>query len=193
MVPADGTVEYQYFVVDPGFKEDKWITAAEILPGERSVLHHSIVFVRPPDGAEFRGIGWLAAYVPGQGAPTYNPKFGRKVPAGSKLVYQQHYTPTGKEKSDTTTIGLIFGDEEQIENEVSTLIAVDQEFVIPPGAANHKVNAQFPWIPSQGNLLGFSPHMHYRGKSFQLTANMNGQEEILLNVPEYDFNWQHIY
>ena len=87
-VPASGTVEYQYFVVDPGFEEDKWVTAAEILPGERSVVHHSIVFVRPPDGENFRGIGWLAAYVPGQSAPTYNPKFGRRIPAGSKLVFQ---------------------------------------------------------------------------------------------------------
>jgi peroxiredoxin len=193
VVPAEGTVEYQYFVVDPGFKEDKWITAAEILPGERSVLHHSIVFVRPPDGAEFRGIGWLAAYVPGQGTPTYNPKYGRKIPAGSKLVFQQHYTPTGKEKSDSTQIGLIFGEESQIEHEVFTLVAVDQEFVIPPGASNHQVDAQFGWIPNQGKLLGVSPHMHYRGKSFRLTADFEDRAEILLNVPNYDFNWQHIY
>ena len=196
VVPAEGTVEYQYFVVDPGFKEDKWVTAAEILPGERSVLHHSIVFVRPPDGAEFRGIGWLAAYVPGQGTPTFNPKQGRKIPAGSKLVFQQHYTPTGKEKSDTTQIGLVFGDESLIEHEVFTLVALDQEFVIPPGASDHKVSAQFGWLPNQGKLLGISPHMHYRGKSFQLEAELEDQgdrPEILLNVPNYDFNWQHIY
>lgn len=200
-VPANGTVEYQYFVVDPGFKEDKWITAAEILPGDRSVLHHSIVFVRPPDGAQFRGIGWLAAYVPGQSAPANNPKLGRRVPAGSKLVFQQHYTPTGQQASDITRIGLLFGNESEIENEVFTLVAVDQEFVIPPGAANHKVNASFLRIPKQGSLLGISPHMHFRGKSFRMTANWkqdrpsgpSGKPEILLDVPKYDFNWQHIY
>lgn len=192
-VPASGTVEYQYFVVDPEFEEDKWVTAAEILPGERSVVHHSIVFVRPPDGESFRGIGWLAAYVPGQSAPTYNPKFGRRIPAGSKLVFQQHYTPTGRTKEDVTRLGLVFGDESEIENEVFTLIALDQEFVIPAGAANHEVKAEFPWIPKQGSLLGFSPHMHYRGKSFKLTAERNDETEILLSVPRYDFNWQHIY
>ena len=146
---------------------------------------HSIVFVRPPDGAEFRGIGWLAAYVPGQGTPTFNPKQGRKIPAGSKLVFQQHYTPTGKEKSDTTQIGLVFGDESLIEHEVFTLVALDQEFVIPPGASDHKVSAQFGWLPNQGKLLGISPHMHYRGKSFQLEAELEDQgdrPEILLNV-----------
>ena len=74
---------------EPGFEEDKWVTAAEILPGERTVLHHSIVFIRPPDGDGFREIGWLAAYVPGQSAPTFNPEFGRRIPAGSRLVFQQ--------------------------------------------------------------------------------------------------------
>ena len=32
-VPADGIVEYQYFVLDPGFTEDKWVKASQILPG----------------------------------------------------------------------------------------------------------------------------------------------------------------
>ena len=65
VVPSDGTVEYQYFVVDPGFKEDKWVSGAQVIPGDRSVVHHAIVFIRPPDGARFRGVGWLTAYVPG--------------------------------------------------------------------------------------------------------------------------------
>ena len=202
-IPAEGTVEYQYFVVDPEFKEDKWIIAAEILPGNRSVLHHSIVFVRPPDGSTFRGIGWLAAYVPGQSAPTINPKFGRRIPAGSKLVFQQHYTPIGKPTSDLTKIGLVFGDEQTIENEVFTILALNQDFVIPPGEKNHPVRAKFDRLPKHGSLMAFSPHMHFRGKSFELTARIADSnatettpapsERILLKVPKYDFNWQHIY
>lgn len=209
-VPAEGTVEYQYFVIDPDFKEDKWVIAAEILPGNRSVLHHSIVFVRPPDGAQFRGIGWLAAYVPGQSAPMINPKFGRMIPAGSKLVFQQHYTPMGIQTTDNTRIGLIFGDEQEIENEVFTQIALDQEFVIPPGSENYEVAAKFRNLPKNGYLMGYSPHMHFRGKSFELTARLAQTDsdktttattltgntfatKTLLKVPNYDFNWQHIY
>ena len=202
-IPAEGTVEYQYFVVDPKFEEDKWVTSAEILPGNRSVLHHSIVFIRPPDGGSFRGIGWLAAYVPGQSAPAFNPKAGRKIPAGSKFVFQQHYTPIGKETTDMTRIGLVFGDEEKIEDEVFTIVAMDQQFLIPPQAKNHKVSANFEYLPEHGNLLGISPHMHYRGKSFEVIANTKdpnsdsvskeSTKQTLLKVPEYDFNWQHIY
>jgi hypothetical protein len=204
-IPAEGTVEYQYFVIDPEFNEDKWVLAAEILPGNRSVLHHSIVFVRPPDGAEFRGIGWLAAYVPGQSAPTINPEFGRRIPAGSKLVFQQHYTPTGKQTTDMTQVGLIFGEEQEIENEVFTLLAMDQEFVIPPGAENFKVPAKFRRLPKTGSLMAVSAHMHFRGKSFEMTARLasdgssetestqDSRKTTILKVPNYDFNWQHIY
>ncbi|HVX30437.1 MAG TPA: redoxin domain-containing protein, partial [Nitrolancea sp.] len=64
-VPAEGTLEYQYFVVDPKFTEDKWIAAAEIVPGNRTVVHHAVAFIRPPDHTDFRGIGWVAGYVPG--------------------------------------------------------------------------------------------------------------------------------
>ncbi|MEZ6079412.1 MAG: hypothetical protein R3C56_28210 [Pirellulaceae bacterium] len=47
VVPKDGVVEYQYFVADPGLTEDTWVTAAQVIPGKRSVVHHAIVFVRP--------------------------------------------------------------------------------------------------------------------------------------------------
>lgn len=202
IVPAEGTVEYQYFVADPALTEDTWVTAAEIIPGEHSVLHHSIVFVRPPDGDNVNGIGWLAAYVPGQSAPTFNPKFGRKIPAGSRFVFQQHYTPNGKPTADITRIGLVFGKEQEIENEVFTLLAMNQDFVIPPHEDNYTTGAKFGRLPKHGSLLGLSPHMHVRGKSFELTATRAAENpdpaavpttEILLRVPNYDFNWQPIY
>ncbi len=192
-VPADGVVEYQYFVVDPKFDRDRWVTAAEVIPGDRRVVHHSIVFVRPPDGAAIRGIGWLAAYVPGQSPPEYVPHRGRLVPAGSKLVFQQHYTPTGSAAQDLTQIGLVFGDESEIEEELVTLVGIDQEFEIPPYAAEYQVRGDIGWKPSQGQLLNVAPHMHYRGKSFELFRSRQGAVEPLLKVPHYDFNWQHSY
>jgi hypothetical protein len=65
-VPAEGIVEYQYFVVDPGFTEDVWVKGVAVDPGNRSVVHHAIVFLRPPDGTSFNGFGLLGGYVPGQ-------------------------------------------------------------------------------------------------------------------------------
>lgn len=191
-VPRDGTVEYQYFVVDPHFEEDKWITAAQVIPGARSVVHHAIVFVRPPDGADFRGVGWLSAYVPGQRMIPLPAGRARKVVAGSKFVFQMHYTPNGTAAEDSTSIGLVFGQDEDVTHEVYTLIALNQEFEIPPNAGSHTVKAKVPWLPEHAELMAATPHMHYRGKSFRLFAG-EGDSSVLLSVPSYDFNWQHTY
>ena len=193
IVPKEGVVEYQYFVVDPGFKEDQWVTGAQVLPGNRSVVHHAIVFIRPPDGADFRGIGWLTAFVPGQRINMLPPGRARKVPAGSKLVFQMHYTPTGSVAEDISKIGLIFGKDEEITHEVFTLIGIDQEFEIPPHASDFPVSAKVRRIPPHAELLAIAPHMHLRGKSFRLFTKQDKKKEILLDVPNYDFNWQHIY
>ena len=193
IVPPDGTVEYQYFVVDPGFEQDKWVTAAEVIPGNRQVVHHTIVFVRPPDGAQFRGVGWLAAYVPGQSMPAYDPTAARLIPAGSKLVFQQHYTPVGSEQSDITKIGLLFGDPQKVTNEIYTRVGIDQQFEIGPGDSDYKVKSSLSFSSQRGKLLGFAPHMHYRGKSFELYQVRDGQRNQLIDVPQYDFNWQHNY
>ena len=192
-VPADGTVEYQYFVVDPGFEEDKWVTAASVLPGNFAVVHHCIVFVRPPDGSDFDGIGWLAAYVPGMGPALFKPNYARRIPAGSKLVFQMHYTPNGVAATDLTKIGLVFGQADAITQQVFTIAALNQEFEIPATTNGHVVETELPFIPQKSELISFTPHMHYRGKSFESTAiSQNGRQQ-LINVPNYDFNWQHVY
>ncbi len=192
-VPANGTVDYQYFVVDPGIREDKWISAAQVIPGSPEVVHHAIVFIRPPDGENFTGIGWLTAYVPGQRATEFPIGFARRIPAGSKFVFQMHYTPNGKEQLDQTKIGLNFIDDKSVTHEVFTLAGIDQEFEIPPGSTDHAVEAIVPWLPKDGVLLAAMPHMHLRGKSFQIRTRNAEADSIVLDVPHYDFNWQHTY
>lgn len=192
-VAAEGTIEYQYFVVDPKLTEDKWVMTAQIIPGNPAVVHHAIVFIRPPDGSEFRGIGWLTAYVPGQRLVSMPPGHARKIPAGSHLVFQMHYTANGTVQEDTTKIGMVFTQPENVTDQVITLVGIDQEFEIPPHAENYEVSGKVRWLPQGGRVLGVAPHMHVRGKSFELTADHNGQAETLLRVPDYDFNWQHSY
>ena len=192
-VRAEGTVDYQYFVVDPGFEEERWVSGAQIIPGAASVVHHAIAFIRPPDGVPMRGIGWLTAYVPGQRLVPLPPGHARKVPAGSKIVFQMHYTTNGRETDDVTQIGLLFADPGDVTHAAITLIGIDQEFEIPPHAENHEVRAEVDWFPKDGRLLGIAPHMHYRGKSFRLFVDQGERSTTLLSVPRYDFNWQHTY
>lgn len=192
-VPASGTIEYQYYVVDPHFEEDRWISSAQVIPGSRPTVHHCIVFVRPPDGSDVRGVGYLTGYVPGQRSFALPPGYARKVPAGSKLVFQMHYTPNGLEQDDITQIGVNWIPESEVTHEVFTLIGIDQEFEIPPHAADHPVPGAVGWFPKRGELLAIVPHMHVRGKAFQAMSRVGDQTKMLLDVPRYDFNWQHVY
>ena len=193
VVPSEGTVEYQYFVVDPGWKEDRWVRAAQVVPGDSSVVHHTIVFVRPPDGARMEGVGWLGGYVPGQRVQQLPPGHARHMAAGSKLVFQMHYTPNGRATEDITRIGVWYADADEVTHEVTTRVALNQDLEIPPGASDYAVDLELDRFARESRMLGVMPHMHLRGKSFRLDVRRGDARETLLSVPRYDFNWQHWY
>jgi peroxiredoxin len=196
-VPASGGPEgvpYQHIRVPTGFAEDKWIEASEIKPGNRSVVHHVIVFVEPP-GAQGRP-DWifLCAYVPGLRFNSLPAGSAKRVPAGSTFVFEMHYTPNGVAQQDTTKIGLVFADTSRVANEVITSEIGDPDFVIPAGASGHVVSATSRPTTQDLTLLSMSPHMHLRGKAFRYELVLpTGKREVLLDVPAYDFNWQTSY
>lgn len=194
-VPAEGVVEYQYFVVDPGFKEEKWVQAAEVIPGEPGVVHHAIVFFRAPGSANADHLGWIGGYVPGQKPSSLPDGQARRIPAGSRFIFQMHYTPNGRPAVDNTKIGLCFADKADVKREVITIPAVEREFEIPPHASAFLVENSMSGFPAGSTLLGITPHMHVRGKSFRATIERkeSNSDIPLLRVPDYDFNWQHSY
>lgn len=197
-VPAEGEVKYQYFFVDPGFEEDKWIKAAECRPGNRAVVHHIIVGVIPPGGGRavtHAGVKsqWLTATAPGAKPLILRPGLAKLVPAGSRLFFQMHYTPNGSVQQDRSSVGLVFADPEEVEHVVATQAATNHRLRIPPGERNHHVESSWQ-APKDVLLLSMFPHMHLRGKAFRYTAAYpDGREEVLLDVPGYDFNWQNAY
>jgi peroxiredoxin/mono/diheme cytochrome c family protein len=195
-VPATGEVKYQYFRVDPGFQEDKWVSAAQIVPGNRSVVHHVLVFARPGGSKTSLGAerGFLFGYVPGSLAQPYPEGVAKRIAAGSELIFQVHYTPIGSKQTDQSRIGFIFADPTTIHHEVVTSSAVQTRLNIPPGESDYKTSAMLPETLPECELLGMSPHMHLRGKAFRYTSvGADDSRQILLDVPRYDFNWQTGY
>ncbi len=197
-VPAQGTIDYQYFVVDPGFREDRWIQAAEVRPGNRTVVHHCNVFLQPPGANEVQVQGelescWLVTYVPGHSPLVLPEGMAKKVPAGWRLVFGMHYTAIGSAQIDQTSVGLKFADPRTVKKEVATRAMIDLALCIPPRVAEHRVTQTWQ-INCDMLLLSLFPHLHLRGKSFRYEAIYpDGTSEILLDVPRYDFNWQHRY
>ncbi len=219
-VPVNGKIDYQYIVVPTGFTEDKWVQMVEARPSARSVVHHVVVYVREPESKWLRGeaqpgvpfvpprttpdgkqrndIGGagsdiLTIYTPGNVPDTFKPGQAKLIKAGSDLVLQMHYTANGKSAaSDKTSVGVIFAKEQPAER-VLTLALANDKFVIPPGDGNFKVTTSAT-LPNSGTLLSFFPHMHVRGKAFEYKLTQPGEEQqTLLSVPNYNFNWQLTY
>ncbi|MBI3838520.1 MAG: redoxin domain-containing protein [Planctomycetia bacterium] len=197
-VPAEGTVNYKYFVVDPRFTEDKWVQGAEVRPGNRSVVHHIILATRGGSRKHGRREGrfeseFLAATAPGAQPMNLGEGMAKLVPAGSKLVFQVHYTPNGSPQKDRSSVGLMFVDAAKVRKEVATLAVDTHLLLIPPQVPDYKLEA---WHTFREDtlLLSLFPHMHLRGKAFRYEAQYpDGTKEVLLDVPRYDFAWQQTY
>lgn len=194
-VPADGVVDYQYYVVDPKWDEDKYIVSAEARPDNRAVVHHIIAYLIPPgvDPRKDHDRRMLVGYAPGS-PPTVAPEgLAVHVPAGSKLLFEMHYTPNGVAQSDLSYIGVTFTDPQRVTNLVEGRAAVNHKFEIPPQADNHEVVAKYTSRKDE-LLMRMMPHMHLRGKAFRYEAIYpDDSREVLLDVPKYDFNWQLSY
>jgi len=189
-VPREGVVDYQYFSVQTNYPEDRWIQALEVKPGAADVVHHVLILVQEPDG-ELDFTSYLAVAVPGDTPSVYPDGYGKRLPAGSKLIFQLHYTPNGKQRYDRSSMALIFCDEEPV-FEVVTQAVVNDSFRIPPGADDHEVRGSIEILEDTG-LVGLFPHMHTRGKDFKYIAHYpDGTSEELLHS-DYDFNWQESY
>ncbi len=196
-IPATGIVDYQYFIVDPGLKHDVWVKAAEGKPGNRSIVHHMVLSYMPPGQKEPDPTDPLLKAVAssGPGIPALiTPEgYARRIPAGSKLVFQMHYTPNGTEQTDQSEAGLVFADPTTVKKEMQIGAVINFQFVLPPGFDNVLCTAEDKF-EKDTLLYALIPHMHLRGKSFRFVAAYpNGKTEILLDVPKYDFNWQNIF
>jgi mono/diheme cytochrome c family protein/peroxiredoxin len=213
-VPAQsprGGIPYKYLVAGKPFTEEKWVQAVEVRPGNRAVVHHVIAYVVPPgklpllsgdevtgalarelhdgDASDPDGPRSLASFVPGDQAQAYPEGLAKRIPQGSQLVFEVHYTPNGKACDDRTAVGLIYA-RERPRYEVLEGDALNYQFTIPPGAANHRVTASTK-LEKDIVLLSLSPHMHLRGKSFAFHVTLpDGRKDVLLSVPRYDFSWQ---
>jgi hypothetical protein len=195
-VPAEGAVPYMYFTVPTNFKEDRYIAAMEARAGDLSVVHHIVIYVRDPREARPKrqdiGTGLLGALSPGMTPFIAQPGTAKLIKAGANLVFQMHYTPSGKATKDRSMVGLKFA-KTPINKVITTTASWDARFTIPPQAENYEVKAS--WVADEDvTIWSLMPHMHLRGKDYLYRATYpDGRSEILLSVPNYDFGWQVYY
>ena len=202
-VADDVEDHYQWLQVDNPLDEERWIQAIEVHPGFIEAVHHQLTYLAPPDAtleSLQRGTGvldrtFVGGWGPGVAPLAFADGYGMRMPANSTLFFQMHYHKTpgpGTGGIDQTKIGLYFYDEKP-ENVVTTLWLVDPALDIPPGDADYQSSSSFT-TEHEAVLFDYTPHMHLRGKSMRFTAQYpDGETEVLLDVPTYDFNWQLTY
>jgi len=201
-IKATGQMPYAYLMVTNTLKTNTWLRAAVIRPGNRTVVHHALIFYIKPGSifqmlADFQAIqgglnGFYAGYVPGMDQREYPAGTAKFLPAGGTFVFQMHYTPNGKATTDATEMGLYLSSTPPA-MELKTGAANSTVIDIPAGARNHRMVAERSFDKAV-DIHELSPHMHFRGDSMRFEAFLpDGSSQILLNVPKYDFNWQALY
>ena len=210
---AEGPDVYRNFVFDLGNKEDVYIKALDVRPGNKSVVHHVIGFLdrsgksvdlekNSPDdqdgysssggGIGLMPSGALGGWAPGVMVQETEPGVAFKVAPGTKIVLQIHYHKSGKPEKDQTKVALYYA-KEKIERTQEIFWAANPIFRIPPGAKSHEVNWSTP-LPADATIYTVMPHMHLLGKSMKAhIVTPQGNKIPLVWVDSWDFNWQLVY
>lgn len=190
-LPAEGFVDYRYTILPYVFLQETWISAAEILPSNPGVVHHcNMAYLQV--GQKFDAGNFITGRVPGGTAMTLGEGIAFRIPAGSVIGLQIHYTTTGKEESNRMSVGFKFP-RYVVRQELHHVQVTTSRFEIPPGAPHHPVKATRT-LPFDATGLGMFSHMHLRGKDMTFKALFpSGEEETLLSIPNYHYDWQQNY
>lgn len=205
-IPATGVLDYINVVVPfEGLTEDRWVRASQYIAGDRTVLHHTLNSILPP-GASGRGqfLGGgdadqanITAYIPGA-EPSHEPEnTGGLLKAGSQLALQLHYTTNGRETVDNSRIGIWFYPEgvvpeKRMSGQCACIFTPDWT-PIPPNDPDFEQTKSVT-VPRDAYLHAFLPHMHFRGKRMRFEAQYpDGTREELINIANYNYNWQLRY
>ncbi len=211
--PTQGDMYRCFSVPVNSLRGDRWISAVSVKPGNAKIVHHVIAYGDPggvsaqlderdpgPGYTCFGGPGFNNTDILGGWAPGSRGYFapdgaGIKLTNNSRVVIQVHYHPTGEKETDRTPVGIYLA-KSPVQRQLQLLPLVNTTFAIPPGAKNHEVAASFT-IPNliSAKLWVVTPHMHLLGKKIKVELTRAGASasDCLVNIPDWNFNWQGTY
>ena len=211
-LPAAGPDIYRYFEIPLDLDETKWVTAMEVRPSARAVLHHTITFLddsgqvrmeEDADGAPgssnvaMTGSRSLGGWAVGS-IPRHLPDgFAYTLRADDRLFLQSHFHLSGKPEVEQTTLGLYFTDRAPTSQLVWVeLLPASGMFVdlsVPAGEADYAIEDSFT-LPVDVRVFSVEGHAHMICREMQATVTPPGEaEESVFLVDDWDFNWQSQY
>ncbi len=205
--------DYICVSIPSGLTKDRKIKAVEVIPGNRQIVHHTLVFIDPTGQYVGDTVGgdcgspstgnMVTGYAPG-GQPTLFPnggnfKTGMTLPAGSNVILAMHYPEGSAGQKDSTAVHFYFYDENETGvREIQTAPLLENWNFCVNANAVKTVTDWFPssstGIPADVSLLSIFPHCHLLGKSMESYAiGPNSDTTPLIHIPHWDFEWQDFY
>jgi hypothetical protein len=222
-LPAEGTIEYEWFYIPTNFTETRWVKSIEVRPGNREAVHHVLVYYRArPDPGERQVIqsnkeksvfpertGVVRQRprradlkgLPPRLVTTYAPGTNPQVtPAGTAfrlepggIIELQMHYTTTGEETSDRTKIGLVFATEPAPREVRAGQFVNAVFTLPAGAPDVEVSTDVLFL-EDATVWGLFPHTHLRGKKWDYQLVLpTGESKPILSVPRYDFNWQTYY
>ena len=207
---------YRCFVLPTNIPQNEYVTALEVIPGNRQIVHHVLVFqdtsIIPvnldnadsgPGYVAFGGTGsqtsqLIGVYVPGQEPFQFPNGFGAKLLKNTRIILQIHYPGGINSQLDSTKVYL-----------KTTSNTLRQIFIEP--ILNHQ-NSNMTngplYIPaneiktfntkylmnSKATIFSVAPHMHLIGRSIKAYGLTPTNDTIkFIDIPKWDFHWQRTY
>jgi hypothetical protein len=216
-VPPSGPDIYRNFVIPLGLQDDVWLTAIEVRPSARAVLHHVIFSfdttgrARAQDGKDgkpgYFGMGGEGGGLNGTaavggwavgGLPRELPLgLARRIPKGADLVLRSHFHPAGKVEREQTTLGLFFAKAPPARSMVGLQLppafGVGAGLDLEPGVADYKISDSFV-LPVDVLAVEIGGHAHMVCKDMHVWATRpSGARESIFWIDDWDFAWQNRY
>ncbi|HEU4388209.1 MAG TPA: hypothetical protein VFV34_10450 [Blastocatellia bacterium] len=209
-VPPNVHDIFQCFVIPINLPGDKIVTGFEVRPGNRSVVHHMLMFLDTTGAARkrdaedpavgyssfgdpgFLPTGALGAWAPGVSPFQLPAGVGILLKGGSDLVIQIHYHPDSKSESDRSRVGIYFS-KTPVKSLAVTIPILQHNLDIPPGEKRHRVTTSFT-VPIGVEVIGITPHMHLLGREMRIAAATPDNNQVpMIWIKDWDFHWQGQY
>lgn len=207
---------YKCFAIPSNITQDRYIKSIEVIPGNRSIVHHVLIFQDDsgdclqldanspgPGYTNYGGAGssnanLIIGWVPGAVPYTAPNGFGIKLKANSALVLQVHYPAGTTGMLDSTRINITFTDNNSVRELFIAPVLNNGAMVNGPLAipANQvKTFRQEYTSPYKATIFSVAPHMHLIGRSTKIFAMPpQGNDTIkIIDIPDWRFGWQGFY
>jgi hypothetical protein len=199
--------QHQTLVIPTKLKQDRWVRAFDLRPGNASVVHCAMVRVEsvhgePGEGVVLRRSGSIArselppyvlgTWVPGQRPFSLDGGSAWLLRAGSRLVVRIHYRGSGEPTEDQSAVGLYFT-KTPPQKQVRELVFSDPGALVPAGAQAHRLSISSV-VEEESEAVGIRPAMNPLLISLQATAfRPDGTQQVLIWTRDYRFDWQPTY